>query len=57
MLVQPLHQEVSANNKRIEELERRLDAVQKATATAPAAQEPVKAETAKTEVKPAQPAA
>lgn len=27
-----LHQEVSAKNKKIEELERRLDAVQKATA-------------------------
>ena len=52
-----LHQEVSAKNKKIEELERRLDAVQKATAAAPAAKGPVKAETAKAEVKPPQPAA
>ena len=52
-----LHQEVSAKNKKIEELEHRLDAVQKATATAPVAKGPVKAETAKAEVKPSQPAA
>jgi uncharacterized coiled-coil protein SlyX len=51
-----LHQEVSAKNKKIEELEPRLDAVQKATTAAPAAKGPVKAETAKAEVKPPQPA-
>ncbi len=52
-----LHKEVSAKNKKIEELERRLDAVQKATTAAPVAKEPVKAETAKAEVKHPQPAA
>ncbi len=52
-----LHQEVSAKNKKIEELERRLDAVQKATTAAPIAKAPVKAETTKAEIKPPQPAA
>jgi len=44
-----LRREVSAKNKKIEELERRLDAVQKAASATTAAKEPVKAETAKVE--------
>ena len=44
-----LRREVSAKNKKIEELEHRLKAVQKAASATAAAKEPVKAETAKIE--------